>query len=177
MTERKNLLLCLNFAQKVINERDLSLVPKFIAAESVQHEFGDVPRELQGGPRAMTMFLSLYMRAFPDLRVTFEDALVDRDRVVTRWHLEGTQTGPLMGIAASGRRVHVEGIRIDRIENEQIAESWMQLDMLGLLEQIGALPELRRNLAPQVTVEPSRRRCRNHGTWPEGWPAVNPSKP
>jgi len=141
---QQNLLLCRTFAQKMINERDLSSAPRFIAADSVHHEFGDVPPEYQGGPRAMAQFLNLYLRAFPDLRLTFEDALADRDRVVTRWRLEGTQNGPLMGIAPSGRRVSIEGIRIDRIENGKIAESWMQLDTLGLLEQIGALPKLRR---------------------------------
>src|SRR6185295_5367581 len=144
MSQKENQLLCRKFAQKMINERDLALAPEFIAEGSVHHEFGDVPSDFQSGPRAMAQFLNLYLRAFPDLRLTFEDALADRDRVVTRWRLEGTQKGPLMGIAPSGRRVSVEGIRIDRIENGKIAESWMQLDTLGLLEQIGALPKLRR---------------------------------
>lgn len=144
MSQQENLLLCLNFAQKMINERDLSLAPEFIAADSVHHELGDVPADFQGGPKVMAQFLNLYLRAFSDLHLTFEDALADRDRVVTRWRLEGTHDGPLMGIAASGRRVSIEGIRIDRIETGKIAESWMQWDMLGLLEQIGALPKLRR---------------------------------
>lgn len=142
MSPTSNLLLCRDFAQKMINERDLTRAPEFIADDSIHHEFGDVPADFQRGPRAMATFLNLYLRAFPDLRVHFEDAMADRDRVVTRWRLEGTHTGPLMGIAASGRRVSVEGIRIDRIDNGKIAESWMQLDTLGLLEQIGALPAL-----------------------------------
>jgi predicted ester cyclase len=153
MSQQENLLLCLNFAQKMINERDLSLAPRFIAADSVHHEFGDVPSDFQSGPRAMAQFLSLYLRAFPDLRLTFEDALADRDRVVTRWRLEGTQDGPLMGFAPSGRRVSIEGIRIDRIENGKIAESWMQMDTMSLLEQIGALPKLRREPLHEVPAE------------------------
>ena len=144
MSVQNNLLLCLNFGQKMINERDLSRASEFIAPRSVHHEFGDVPADFQGGPRAMAQFLNLYLRAFSDLRLTFEDAMADRDRVVTRWHLEGTHDGPLLGIAPSARRVSIEGIRIDRIEDGKIAESWMQWDMLTLLEQIGALPKLRR---------------------------------
>jgi predicted ester cyclase len=101
----------------------------------------------------MAQFLNLYLRAFPDLRLTFEDALADRDRVVTRWRLEGTQDGPLMGFAPSGRRVSIEGIRIDRIENGKIAESWMQMDTMSLLEQIGALPKLRREPLHEVPAE------------------------
>jgi predicted ester cyclase len=144
MSTADNLHLCRDFAQKVINERNLALTPEFIAEGSIHHELGDVPAEFRGGPRAMAMFLDLYLRAFPDLQVTFEDMMADRDRVVARWRLEGTQKGPLMGVAPSGRRVRLEGIRIDRIANGKIVESWMQWDTLGLLEQIGALPKMRR---------------------------------
>ena len=144
MSTTDNLLLCRSFAQTMINERNLAMAPEFIGEGSIHHELGDVPAELRGGPRAMAMFLDLYLRAFPDLKITFEDVIADRDRVVTRWRLEGTQKGPLMGIAPSGRRVNIEGIRIDRIADGRIVESWMQWDTLGLLEQIGALPKLRR---------------------------------
>ncbi len=153
MPQRENLLLCLNFAQKMINERDLSSAPEFIAEGSIHHEFGDVPPDFRGGPRAMAQFINLYLSAFSDLHLFFEDALADRDRVVTRWRLEGTHGGPLLGIAASGRRVSIEGIRIDRIEDGKIAESWMQWDMLGLLEQVGALPKLRREPLREVSGE------------------------
>jgi steroid delta-isomerase-like uncharacterized protein len=154
MSTQSNIILCHDFAQKMINERDLTMAPEFIADDSIHHELGDIPAEYRGGPRAMAQFFGLYLRAFPDLRITFEDALADRDRVVTRWRLEGTQNGPLMGIAASGRRVSIEGIRIDRIEDGKIAESWMQMDTLGLLEQIGALPKLRREPLREVPPAP-----------------------
>jgi steroid delta-isomerase-like uncharacterized protein len=124
----------------LINERNLTAAKDLIAEDSVHHEVVGVPPGCQRGPRAMERFLEPYLRAFPDLRVVFEDAIADRDRVVTRWRLEGTHEGPLMGIPASGKRVSIEGIRIDRIGNGKIAESWMQMDSLSLLEQIGALP-------------------------------------
>lgn len=138
MSTLSNLLLCRSFARRVINERDLALAPAFIAPNSVHHEIGDGPEDAQGGPGAMTRFLGAYLRAFPDLRIVFEDALAGSDRVATRWRFEGTHAGPLAGIPASGRRVSVEGIRIDRIADGKIAESWMQWDLLGLFEQIGA---------------------------------------
>jgi predicted ester cyclase len=153
MLTQSNVTLCRDFAQRMINERNLTLAPEFISERSFHHEFGDVPEDYRRGPRAMAQFLNLYLRAFSDLRVTVEDAVADRDRVVTRWRLEGTQDGPLMGIAPSGRRVSVEGIRIDRVEKGKIAESWMQMDTMGLLEQIGALPKLRREPLREVTPE------------------------
>ena len=143
-TALSNLLLCRSFARKLINERDLSLAPRFVAEGSVHHEIGEAgiagrAPGARSGPEAMSRFLATYLRAFPDLRIVFEDALTDRDRVVTRWRFEGTHDGPLLGIAPSGRRVSVEGIRIDRIEGGKIAESWMQWDTLGMLQQVGAV--------------------------------------
>jgi steroid delta-isomerase-like uncharacterized protein len=140
MSTLKNLSLCRKFAQSLINERKLTAAKDFVAEDSIHHEIAGVPLGCQRGPRAMERFLKPYLRAFPDLRIVFEDAIADRDRVVTRWRLEGTHEGSLLGIAASGKRVSIEGIRIDRIENGKIAESWMQMDSLSLLEQIGALP-------------------------------------
>ncbi|HKV12622.1 MAG TPA: ester cyclase [Thermoanaerobaculia bacterium] len=153
MSTQSNRTLCQGFLQKVLNEGKLALTPAFIAAGSVQHEHGDVPRKYQGGPRAVAEFIGLYRRAFPDLHLKIEDQMAENDRVVTRFRFEGTQTGPLMGIAASGQRVSVEGIRIDRIENGKIAESWMQWDLLHLLEQVGALPNLSRQ--PELASEPA----------------------
>ncbi len=154
MSTQSNLLLCREFVQRTINERNLTAAPDFIADHSIHHEFGDVPADYQGGPRAMAQFIALYLRAFPDLRVTVEDAIADHDRVVSRWRLEGTHVGPLMGIAASGRLIRIEAIRIDRIEDGKIVESWMQWDTLGLLEQIGALPKLRREPLYDLAVLP-----------------------
>src|SRR5262245_39714094 len=139
MSPLHNLLLCRRFAQKLINERNLALAADFIAERSVHHEIEGVLPGSPSGPGAMAQFLGLYLRAFPDLRIVFEDALADGDRVVTRWRFEGTQNGPLKGLPASGRPVSIQGIRIDRIERGKIAESWMQMDTLALMEQIGAL--------------------------------------
>lgn len=140
MSTLKNLSLCRRFAQRLINERKLTAARDFVAEDSIHHEIAGVPLGCQRGPRAVERFLKPYLRAFPDLRIVFEDAIADRDRVATRWRMEGTHEGPLMGIPASGRSISIEGIRIDRIENGKIAESWMQMDSLSLLEQIGALP-------------------------------------
>jgi steroid delta-isomerase-like uncharacterized protein len=139
MSTLSNLLLCRDFAERMINDRDLAAAPFFIAEGSVHHELGEAPPEDRRGPRAMARFLATYLDAFPDLRIVFADAVAGGDRVVTRWRFEGTHDGPLAGLAPSGKRVSVEGIRIDRIEGGKIAESWMQWDTLGLLEQLGAL--------------------------------------
>jgi steroid delta-isomerase-like uncharacterized protein len=85
-------------------------------------------------------YLSGYIEAFPDLRMTVEDQVAEGDRVVSRWRAEGTHRGELMGIPPSENRISVEGITIDRFEDGKIVEAWDNADMLGMLQQLGAMP-------------------------------------
>jgi steroid delta-isomerase-like uncharacterized protein len=78
--------------------------------------------------------------AFPDCRMTVEDVVAEGDQVAYRWTFSGTHRGELRGIAATGKRVSISGINVDRIAHGKIAEHWSQADVLGLLQQLGAVP-------------------------------------
>ena len=84
--------------------------------------------------------MGVYLRAFPDANITIEDQLAEGDRVVTRWTGHGTQTGQLMEMPPSGKRVAVQGVQIDRLSGGKIVESWTLFDQLGMLQQLGAVP-------------------------------------
>jgi steroid delta-isomerase-like uncharacterized protein len=75
-------------------------------------------------------------RAFPDLIVTIEDQVAERDRVSTRWWASGTHAGSFAGIAPTGRTVTVSGIDIHRIDQGRIAELWEELDIASLIAQM-----------------------------------------
>ena len=47
-----------------------------------------------------------------------------------------------MGIPATGKPVTVEGVVMHRIEDGQIHESWDIIDNLGMLQQLGVIPEM-----------------------------------
>lgn len=140
------------FIDTVINEGRLDRTPDFLADDSVHHELEAAAPDFTGGPEGIAEMIGLYRLAFSDLRCRVEDEVVGGDRVVTRFRLEGTHDGLLMGIAPSGRRMEVEGIRIDRVADGKIAESWVTWDALGLLRQIGALPAIERRPAAAVTA-------------------------
>jgi len=82
-----------------------------------------------------------YRRAFPDLRVTLEDLIAEGDKVVARLRFRGTHRGELDGIAPTGRRVDCSGIVVSRMEGGKIAEDWANFDDLGMMRQLGVLPE------------------------------------
>ena len=78
--------------------------------------------------------------AFPDLERTIEDLVAHGDKVVARWTATGTHTGDFMGIPPSRQVATSSGITIFRIADGRIVEEWSESDMLGLLQQVGAIP-------------------------------------
>ena len=78
---------------------------------------------------------------FPDVVSTIEDLIAEGDKVVARWTSRATHQGEYMGIPPSGKEVMFTGISVYRIEAGKIAESWNEEDELGLMRQIGAIPD------------------------------------
>jgi predicted ester cyclase len=83
-----------------------------------------------------------FRRGFPDVISTIEDLRAEGDKVVARWRSQATHQGDYLGIAPTGKEVEFTGISFYRIEAGRIAESWNEEDELGLMRQIGTVPEL-----------------------------------
>jgi predicted ester cyclase len=122
--------------EEVINGGNTDVLPKLVAPDHVGHDhLGD-----RYGPEGVRIGIAEWREAFPDFRVTIQDLLSHGDRAAWRFTLEGTHAGPFMGVAATGRPARASGIRIDRLGGGHLVESWVALDVLGLLRQLGALP-------------------------------------
>lgn len=80
------------------------------------------------------------LTAFPDACFVLDQVISDGNHVVVRWHFDATHGGPIAGIAATGRKVRQKGIAIYGRRNGRLAECWQQVDRLGVMEQIGAVP-------------------------------------
>ena len=83
-----------------------------------------------------------FREGFPDVVSTIEDLIAEGDKVVARWKARATHQGEYMGIPPTGNRVEFTDISVYRIEAGRIAESWNVEDELGLMQQIGAVPEV-----------------------------------
>ena len=77
---------------------------------------------------------------FPDIKSSEEDLIAEGDKVVVRRTFRGTHKGEFAGVAASGKEVTFSGIFIARLTGGKIEEQWANVDFLGLLQQIGAVP-------------------------------------
>jgi predicted ester cyclase len=92
------------------------------------------------GPEGLRAILGTFFAAFPDMHVVVEDVIAEPDKAATRGHFTGTHQGPFMDVAATGRAVTVAYIDIWKARDGRLVENWVQLDMLGLLVQLGAVP-------------------------------------
>jgi steroid delta-isomerase-like uncharacterized protein len=123
----------------LINRRDLDGFAAVLADDFVEHEENP---GLSPTKEGVLEFFLLNIAAFPDLRFEAEDVLVAGDTVVARGRITGTHQGELFGVPASGRHVDVQLIDIIRFGDDGLAhEHWGQLDALGMMQQIGAIPE------------------------------------
>jgi predicted ester cyclase len=81
-------------------------------------------------------------RAFPDYGGTNVDQIAEGEKVANRFVFLGTHLGEFEGVAPTGKRVEFVGHSIDRVVEGKIVESWVEVDMLGVMDQLGAVPEL-----------------------------------
>jgi predicted ester cyclase len=80
-------------------------------------------------------------RAFPDYAGTNVDQIAEGEKVANRFVFLGTHLGEFEGVAPTGKRVEFIGHSIDRVVEGKIVESWVEIDMLGVMQQLGVVPE------------------------------------
>ena len=90
-------------------------------------------------------------RAFPDYSGTNVDQIAEGDKVASRFVFLGTHLGEFEGVAPTGKRVDFVGASIDRVAEGKIVESWVEVDMLGVMQQLGAVPELGQSEGASLT--------------------------
>jgi len=123
------------------NSRDYSVLPDLIRDDLVAHTAGSdqAPQNHAG----LQMINENAYTAFPDKVTEIVEAFGEGDRVVARVRNTGTNTGglPWFGIAANDGKVDVEWIQISRHDEAgKIAETWSQMEVAKLMQQLGAMP-------------------------------------
>ena len=67
--------------------------------------------------------------------------MTEGEKVVSRFTFYGTHQGNFMGIPATGRRIAVKGVVIDRVVDGKWKDSRILMDNLAMLQQLGVLPQ------------------------------------
>ena len=117
-----------------MNPKNFSVRDEVLASNYVAHFPGQPPIH---GIDAFTQFTSAFFTAFPDLATTIEDLMAEGDKVAVRQTWRGTHTGNFLGIPPTGKQVTFTSIEVYRVSGGKLAEEWVELDMHGLLQQLG----------------------------------------
>jgi steroid delta-isomerase-like uncharacterized protein len=85
-------------------------------------------------------FVGGVTNGMPGYTYEIHDQIAQADLVANRITWRGVHSGNLAGVPATGRSIELRGINMFRVRDGRVVEQWAQLDMLGLLQQIGAIP-------------------------------------
>lgn len=135
MTLEENKAIAKRFIEEVFVKQDEAAADQLAAPDFTPHSWGHIGpgiENLKQAQRRVSAGLS-------DAQMKVEDIIAEGDKVVVRLSSHARHSGDFMGMPASGRDYTIPEIHIFRIEDGKVAEHWREADMLGLMQQIGAM--------------------------------------
>ena len=137
MSVDENKRLVREYHEKVWSAGHLDLIGNYLADDFVDRtpNPGQPP-----GPEGVKGLMMMLHGAFPDVEFPVYEVFAEGDLVCTRWSLDGTNTGSFAGVPPSGKKCTMRGCDVSRVRNGKIVEIWHYDDVLGLMQQMGAIP-------------------------------------
>jgi len=123
---------------EVINQWDFAVLDQ-VFATNFRVAPGDSEESGMRGPEGAKQFFTWLRSVFPDLHYTIDDVVVEGEKVVARVHARGTHGGEYLGHPPTGLPVEYSEMLMFRVVEGRIAEWWIQINQLSILEQIGAM--------------------------------------
>jgi predicted ester cyclase len=84
----------------------------------------------------------MFHSALKDVRLRIEFLIAEGDRVVDHWTLSAVHKGEFLGLPATGKSITITGTDISRLAGGKIAEVWHVEDILGMMQELGAIPAM-----------------------------------
>jgi steroid delta-isomerase-like uncharacterized protein len=137
--QERNALVAQRVWDEVWHQGDFTVMAELFDPNLVRHDPNG--NELHG-PGQTEQFMRKFRAAFPDLHYTVDDVIAHDDKVVTRYHLQGTHLGDALGFPPTKKKVNYSGILIQRFANGKIIEQWTEADLLSMFQQLGVIPKL-----------------------------------
>jgi steroid delta-isomerase-like uncharacterized protein len=137
MSIEANKALVRRFIQEVFVASRPDAVDELVADDFTPHSWPGVGP----GREPLKQAQQRISQGLTDARMTIEDVIAEGDRVAVRLTSHGRHAGDFMGMPGSGKDYTIGEIHIFRIADGKVAEHWREADMLGMMRQLGAMPE------------------------------------
>ncbi|MFM0502811.1 ester cyclase [Paraburkholderia caffeinilytica] len=123
---------------RAFEQKSVALLREVVTAD---WEYIPEPPGAAPGPDQMSQVFAEITTALPDMKVTILDLLIHGNRVGVRAEISGTQTGKLLGIAASSKPISFAIHSFHETRGNLIAKTWHLEDWLSVFRQLGQLPK------------------------------------
>jgi steroid delta-isomerase-like uncharacterized protein len=125
---------------EALSNKDLVALAELVIDDWTNHDPNLPP--LAHGQEGARQLAHLFTTGFPDFQITIDAIIAGGDLVAARLTGRGTNTGEFLGLPPTGKIVTITATGFFRIEGSKIAENWMNLDALGLMQQLGTIPPM-----------------------------------
>jgi predicted ester cyclase len=96
------------------------------------------PRNLPTNKEGFKQFIYLLWKGFPDIRIIFEDLIIEENKVAGRYYLAGIHKGEFLGLQPTDKQFKVNGMTVFAFRDVKVIERWNLVDMMSLREQLSS---------------------------------------
>jgi predicted ester cyclase len=94
------------------------------------------PPNLPTNKEGFKQFIYLLWKAFPDIRIMFDDIIIEGNKVACRYNLAGTHKGEFMDLRPTDKQFRVNGMTVFSFRDTKCVQRWNLVDMISLMEQL-----------------------------------------
>lgn len=94
------------------------------------------PPNLPANKEGFKQFIYLLWKAFPDIIITFDDIIIEGNKVACRYNLAGTHKGEFVDLQPTDKQFRINGMTIFSFRDAKVIERWNLVDMMSLMEQL-----------------------------------------
>jgi steroid delta-isomerase-like uncharacterized protein len=125
MADTQHKAITRRFVEEIFNARNIEAAKNFVTPDIIYHGIAEEVRGLEDFKKWVGEDLS----AFSDMRITILDEIEEQNKVAARWNLKTTHDKDFAGMAASHKKIDIEGTEILHFEKDKIKEAWTIFNM------------------------------------------------
>lgn len=133
MSGEENKEIVRRFFEEGPSKGNLTAANELLSSDFTMH----IPLPTSPGIEGINEVITTCRAAFEHLNVTVEDLIAEDDKVVARFTARGVHKGNFMNLPPTGKQIIMGGIEIFRLKDGKIAELWGEVNLLGMMQQLG----------------------------------------
>lgn len=125
------------FVDEVFNKGNMDFIDSAVTQDFVEQT--PSPGQEQGIP-GLRKWITEFRTAFPDLNMTVDHVVSEGDMVAMHVRMVGTNTGAMMGMPATNKKLDVRGVDLLRFVDGKASEHWGYYEEMKMMQQLGWAP-------------------------------------